>query len=158
MGGKNVFLGGASQGCGTALHIALTYKGDLGGVIGRLVRSVRGRTRHLGRVLDLGTDGSRIRYLTHICLDLTSLLGNGGLCHHVLSHTCRTYNLYIDERCVREIDATSQCHVLVALRVFDDLLCQGTMGHLLTCTPITPEWLAKKIPIFVQLGVKVQAN
>lgn len=62
VGGKNVFLGGASQGCGTALHIALTYKGDLGGVI-------------------------------------------------------------------------------------------GAMGHLLTCTPITPEWLAKKIPIFVYNGL-----
>ena len=34
VGGKNVFLGGASQGCGTALHAALTYEGELGGVIG----------------------------------------------------------------------------------------------------------------------------
>ena len=29
---------------------------------------------------------------------------------------------------------------------------EGTMGHLLTCTPIKSDWLAKKIPIFVQLG------
>jgi predicted esterase len=36
VGGKNVFLGGASQGCGTALHAALTYEGELGGVIGHL--------------------------------------------------------------------------------------------------------------------------
>lgn len=57
MGGKNVFLGGASQGwvefsrrkfpldgrlgwagCGTALHAALTYEGELGGVIGYLAK------------------------------------------------------------------------------------------------------------------------
>ena len=62
MGGKNVFLGGASQGCGTALHAALSYKGELGGVI-------------------------------------------------------------------------------------------GTMGHLLTCTEISPEWIKRKIPIFVSAAV-----
>ena len=57
VGGKNVFLGGASQGwvefsrrkfpldgrlgwagCGTALHAALTYEGELGGVIGYLAK------------------------------------------------------------------------------------------------------------------------
>lgn len=63
VGGKNVFLGGASQGCGTALHAALTYEGELGGVI-------------------------------------------------------------------------------------------GTMGHLLSCTPIKENWIAKKIPIFVYNGLE----
>ncbi|CAJ1369289.1 unnamed protein product [Effrenium voratum] len=62
VGAENVFLGGASQGCGTALHIALTYPGQLGGVI-------------------------------------------------------------------------------------------GTMGHLLSCTPVNKDWVAKKIPIFVYNGL-----
>jgi len=62
VGGKNVFLGGASQGCGVALHCALTYPGELGGVM-------------------------------------------------------------------------------------------GCMGHLLTCTPVTPEWVARKIPIFTYNGL-----
>merc|ERR1712061_979440 len=29
VGGKNVFIGGASQGCAVALHAALSYTGDL---------------------------------------------------------------------------------------------------------------------------------
>eukprot|EP00928_Gymnodinium_smaydae_P019850 TRINITY_DN17642_c0_g2_i1.p1 TRINITY_DN17642_c0_g2~~TRINITY_DN17642_c0_g2_i1.p1 ORF type:complete len:981 (+),score=207.03 TRINITY_DN17642_c0_g2_i1:329-2944(+) len=33
-GGGNVYLGGSSQGCCTALHAAMTYPGRLGGVVG----------------------------------------------------------------------------------------------------------------------------
>jgi len=62
VGGKNVFVGGASQGCGVALHVALTYPGELGGVV-------------------------------------------------------------------------------------------GTMGHVLTCSPVTKEWAAKKIPVFAYNGL-----
>lgn len=62
VGAKNVFLGGASQGCGVALHCALTYPGELGGVI-------------------------------------------------------------------------------------------GCMGHLLTCTPVTAEWVARRIPVFTYNGL-----
>jgi len=36
VGAKNVLFGGASQGCGMALHAALTYKGELGAVIGTM--------------------------------------------------------------------------------------------------------------------------
>eukprot|EP00929_Paragymnodinium_shiwhaense_P041569 TRINITY_DN2157_c0_g2_i1.p1 TRINITY_DN2157_c0_g2~~TRINITY_DN2157_c0_g2_i1.p1 ORF type:complete len:818 (+),score=291.57 TRINITY_DN2157_c0_g2_i1:78-2531(+) len=61
VGGKNLLFGGASQGCGMALHAALTYSGELGAVV-------------------------------------------------------------------------------------------GTMGHLLTCTPIKDEWLAKKIPVYNYIG------
>eukprot|EP00928_Gymnodinium_smaydae_P014378 TRINITY_DN15254_c0_g1_i1.p1 TRINITY_DN15254_c0_g1~~TRINITY_DN15254_c0_g1_i1.p1 ORF type:complete len:812 (-),score=189.45 TRINITY_DN15254_c0_g1_i1:248-2683(-) len=42
VGARNVFLGGASQGCGVALHAALTYPGDLGafvGTMGQLLKS-----------------------------------------------------------------------------------------------------------------------
>jgi len=62
VGGKNVFIGGASQGCGVALHIGLTYDGELGGIV-------------------------------------------------------------------------------------------GTMGHLLTRTPVRPEWVENKVPIFVYNGL-----
>jgi len=61
VGAKNVFLGGASQGCCTALHVGLTYPGDLGAII-------------------------------------------------------------------------------------------GTMGHLLKCTPVTPEWIARKVPVYNYIG------
>lgn len=36
VGSRNVFVGGASQGCGMALHAALTYPGDLGAIIGTM--------------------------------------------------------------------------------------------------------------------------
>ncbi|CAE7253207.1 unnamed protein product [Symbiodinium microadriaticum] len=62
VGARNVYLGGASQGCGTALHIGLTYPGELGGIV-------------------------------------------------------------------------------------------GTMGHLLSCTPISREWLSKKIPVYTFNGL-----
>lgn len=62
VGGKNVFLGGASQGCGVALHCGLTYEGELGAIV-------------------------------------------------------------------------------------------GTMGQLLTRTEVTPEWVARKVPVFVYIGL-----
>merc|ERR1711963_1294713 len=62
VGARNVFLGGASQGCGVALHAGLTYPGELGGIV-------------------------------------------------------------------------------------------GTMGHVLTCTPVTPEFVARKIPVSCYCGL-----
>lgn len=62
VGSKNVFLGGASQGCGMAMHVGLTYPKPLGGLI-------------------------------------------------------------------------------------------GTMGHVLTPTPITAEWLSHKVPVYVYIGL-----
>merc|ERR1712139_155394 len=29
----------------------------------------------------------------------------------------------------------------------------GTMGHLLTCTPVSPEWLARKVPVYAYNGL-----
>jgi len=60
--GRKVFLGGASQGCGVAVHTGLTYEGELGGLL-------------------------------------------------------------------------------------------GTMGHLLSCTPVTSEWLSKRVPVFAFNGL-----
>lgn len=62
VGARNVFLGGASQGCCMAMHAALTYERELGGVI-------------------------------------------------------------------------------------------GTMGHPLTSSPVTPEWLALKVPVYCYIGL-----
>jgi predicted esterase len=62
VGARNVFLGGASQGCGMAIHAGLTFPGELGGLI-------------------------------------------------------------------------------------------GTMGHVLTSTPITPEWVSQKVPVYCYIGM-----
>lgn len=61
VGARNVFFGGASQGCGMSMHAGLTYPGDLGAMI-------------------------------------------------------------------------------------------GTMGHVLTGTPVTPEWVARKVPVYNYIG------
>merc|ERR1712187_322660 len=36
VGAKNVFLGGASQGCGVAMHAGMTYPGELGALVGTM--------------------------------------------------------------------------------------------------------------------------